>query len=249
MCLLALAYKVVPQYPVLLAANRDEFHDRPGLPPRPLAEGIWGGQDPRGGGTWLGVTAAGRVVGLTNLTPPHNVQPHARSRGLLCLDALALPRADALGPFLARAVQRDAYNEFNLLAADGLDACVASYVGGRLSVTPLPAGVHVIANRLPDDATDLKVARARQLIDPPADIDGAIAHLQSVCRDHGLRDDRADALCVHGDAHGTLSSSIIALGDRPASRRYLFAAGEPCLCEYQDMSRLIQAAKVVGHRS
>ncbi len=241
MCFLALLYKIVPECPVLVAANRDEYRDRPGLGPRRLAEGVWGGQDPRGGGTWLGVTAAGMVVGVTNLTPPRNVKPDARSRGLLCIDALKRPGAAGLPAFLAAAVSRQPYNEFNLLAADARDAFVASYVDGRLSLSPLTPGVHIIANHLPDDPADVKVARGRAIITRPADTDAAIAMLQAVCGDHGVRDDHADALCIHGDRHGTLSSTILALTNDRARRRYLFAPGEPCQTAYADFSELIRA--------
>ena len=58
------------------------------------------------------------------------------------------------------------------------------------------------------------------------------------CRDHGGRDDRADAICVHGHAHGTLSSTIIALhASTPARSIYLYADANPCSTDYRDLSR------------
>ena len=68
MCLIALAYKVHPRFPLILAANRDEFLDRPTEPAHwwKDAPDILAGRDQRAGGTWLGFTRNGRFAAITN---------------------------------------------------------------------------------------------------------------------------------------------------------------------------------------
>ena len=71
MCLIAFAIGMQPDMPLLLAANRDEFFDRPTAPwhrwALPCGAEVLGGRDLRDGGTWLGVSLSARVAMLTNV--------------------------------------------------------------------------------------------------------------------------------------------------------------------------------------
>ena len=77
MCLLALYYQTIPGAPLAVAANREEFFDRPFLPPRVLGSRCryLAGVDQRAGGTWLGVNQHGLLVAVTNR--PKAVTPDA----------------------------------------------------------------------------------------------------------------------------------------------------------------------------
>ena len=117
MCVLFVARDVHPRYPLLVASNRDEAHDRPTAPaalwtacPRVLA-----GRDLQAGGTWHGVTTGGRWGIVTNLRAPEWMHRQApRSRGALVADYLCGDAAPAA--FAARAAaDRAAYGGFNLL--------------------------------------------------------------------------------------------------------------------------------------
>src|SRR6185437_16423031 len=118
MCLILIAWQAHPSYPVVLAANRDEFQSRPAEPahwwhePRLLA-----GRDLAAGGTWLGVTQAGRFAALTNYRAPSQQRPDAPSRGRLVTHTLAgtLPIEEQLRVLQATA---GVYNGFNLLFGD-----------------------------------------------------------------------------------------------------------------------------------
>ncbi|HMC96436.1 MAG TPA: NRDE family protein, partial [Flavobacteriales bacterium] len=90
MCLIVLAYKVHPRYPLIVAANRDEFLDRPALPAHfwKDAPHILAGRDLKAGGTWLGITTAGRFAALTNYRDLRRPAVNGRSRGALVRDAL-----------------------------------------------------------------------------------------------------------------------------------------------------------------
>ena len=118
MCLIAFAIDTDPACPLLIAANRDEFHDRPTAPLHlwRLSSGavVAGGRDLRDGGTWLGLNDSGRVAMLTNV---RDVQPRpaARSRGELANRWLAggvswLELLDGLTP--------GDYGGFNLVVGD-----------------------------------------------------------------------------------------------------------------------------------
>ena len=90
MCLIVLAYNAHPRYPLLLAANRDEFHERPAAPAHfwTDAPDVLAGRDLQAGGTWLGLHRSGRFAALTNHRDLHRPPKQGPSRGLLVRDAL-----------------------------------------------------------------------------------------------------------------------------------------------------------------
>ena len=90
MCLILCAYEIHSRYRLVLAANRDEFYDRPtqGLAYWEDAPRILAGSDLKAHGTWLGVTRGGRLAAITNYREPHNIKTQAPSRGRLVSDFL-----------------------------------------------------------------------------------------------------------------------------------------------------------------
>src|SRR5437763_410084 len=89
MCVIFFAYRVDPEHPLILLANRDEFYARPSAP-ADWWEGesdIYAGRDLISGGTWLGVTRRGRFAAVTNYREPSAPQGQ-RSRGELAADFL-----------------------------------------------------------------------------------------------------------------------------------------------------------------
>ncbi|HET9820375.1 MAG TPA: NRDE family protein [Burkholderiaceae bacterium] len=120
MCLIGLALDAHPRHALVIAANRDEFHDRPAAPlawwqPAGNAPALLSGRDLEAGGTWMGVSRTGRLGLLTNVRAPHRRRHGAPSRGVLVTDWLATGRpADAVWPdFVARGC-----NPFNLIGGD-----------------------------------------------------------------------------------------------------------------------------------
>ena len=120
MCLLALALDDSRRFPLVLAANRDEFFARPASrlawwSPGGQAPDILSGRDLSAGGTWLGLTAAGRLAMLTNVRRPFPAEPDAPSRGLIVPQWLRgdLP-ADRFWPRVALS----GHAPFNLIAID-----------------------------------------------------------------------------------------------------------------------------------
>ncbi|MEI7783514.1 MAG: NRDE family protein [Betaproteobacteria bacterium] len=118
MCLIAFAIGAHARWPLLIAANRDEHFDRPTLPLQrwrtPAGSTLISGRDERAGGTWLGLSTAGRVAMLTNVREP-NMAPGARSRGELPLAWLESRRSAQ--SFLDE-LDTQAYSGFNLVIGD-----------------------------------------------------------------------------------------------------------------------------------
>lgn len=123
MCLIVLAWHVVPGVPVIACANRDEFYDRPAAPagPWPQAPHVIAGRDLQGGGSWMGVSVTGpsgpRFAALTNIRAPDERRDDAPSRGALVADYL---RGDLdAGAYVAElAARADPYNGYNLVLGD-----------------------------------------------------------------------------------------------------------------------------------
>jgi uncharacterized protein with NRDE domain len=119
MCLMVFAWRSHPDYPLILAANRDEFYLRRTRPAAwwGHAVSVLAGHDEEAGGTWLGITRRGRFAALTNVRAPSERNPHAPSRGTLVLSALQTPDSSATW-LESNAARMSAYNGFNLLLGD-----------------------------------------------------------------------------------------------------------------------------------
>jgi uncharacterized protein with NRDE domain len=117
MCLAAFALNAHPRFPLVIAANRDEFFARPAAPMAWWHSGgaeLLAGRDLSAGGAWFGLTRAGRLALLTNVREPERQNPLAPSRGELVPDWLASPLdAEAFSQTL-----KPGYNGFNLITAD-----------------------------------------------------------------------------------------------------------------------------------
>src|SRR5689334_17583921 len=90
MCIIAVAYRAHPNWPLIVAANRDERHDRPSEPLAPWSTDpvVVAGRDVLAGGTWLGVSGDGRFAAVSNVRSLVLSTPTGLSRGRLVLDFL-----------------------------------------------------------------------------------------------------------------------------------------------------------------
>jgi uncharacterized protein with NRDE domain len=149
MCLILLAHRAHPDFPLVVAANRDEWFRRPTAPAGfwPDAPEVFAGRDLEQQGTWLGITRSGRFAALTNYRDPASNRPDAPSRGALVSAFLRSPASP--GEYLER-LQHDAarYNGFSLLAGDGATLCYFSNREGE--VRSLEPGVYGLSNSLLD---------------------------------------------------------------------------------------------------
>ena len=151
MCLAIFAIDVRDDWPLIVLANRDEFHARPTQSMQPWADApeILAGRDLQAGGTWLGIDTRARLALLTNVRDPKNVKHNAPSRGKLAETFL---RGNQSAQAYLKALAPDAmrYNGFNLVLIDADQRkWHASNYQEPLSAT-LPTGVHGLSNALFD---------------------------------------------------------------------------------------------------
>jgi uncharacterized protein with NRDE domain len=157
-CLALIALEAHPQLPLVIAANRDEFHARAAVPAHWWDDGTLAGVDLEGGGTWLGVTRAGRWALVTNYREGAPRDPKAPSRGMLVTRALA-ERTPPLVCAANIAADGRGYHGYNLLLGE---VASAAYTSNRASgAVALGAGIHGLSNHLLDTPWP-KVVHAKQ---------------------------------------------------------------------------------------
>lgn len=157
MCLVTFAWQAHARYPLIVAANRDEWRQRPTAPAHEW-DGIYAGRDLQAGGTWMGITRAGRFAALTNVRAPNEPSAGLRSRGELVVNYLQ----SACEPldFLA-ALDAAAYAGFNLLA--GTRTSLAYFGSQRGEIREVAAGVHGLSNHRLDEPWP-KVERSKAVL-------------------------------------------------------------------------------------
>lgn len=160
MCLIVFAYEYHPKYRLVLAANRDEYFERP-----TLRAGFWrdnptvlAGRDLQSGGTWLGVTTTGRLAAVTNYRDPEWHVPEPLSRGFLAADYLTgnIPPAE-YREYLKTSGYR--YDGFNILFGDR--SGMFYYSNRSLAENTVSSGIHGLSNHLLDTPWP-KVATAKE---------------------------------------------------------------------------------------
>ena len=225
MCLIFLAWKHHSAYPLVVAANRDEFYARP--TERAAfwedAPGLLAGRDLSGGGTWLGVTREGRFAALTNHRSGDAGATDAPTRGRLVSDFLlsdTTPRA-FVGSLVSRAGE---YNGFNLLAGDRETLLWYSNRGGE--PRDLGPGIYGVSNALLDTPWP-KVQRGKGAFETLLDGGGvdsaAMLDLladRETARDGALPDtgiglsrERAlSPIFIEAGDYGTRSSTVLVVG-------------------------------------
>ena len=173
MCLLAILYQQIPEAPVAIAANREEFFDRPFLPPR--VEGTrcryLAGIDQRAGGTWLGVNEYGLVVAVTN-RPKAVVPENPRSRGLLCCDLLEIASITEAAVHVRRNLVSGHYAGANFVLVSA-EAGVIFEAGDTLCESPMRQGLHLVTNGPANDPADPRQQLAREMFAAAAPSDTA----------------------------------------------------------------------------
>ena len=237
MCLIVFAWQVVPGAPLIAAANRDEFYDRPAAAACAWPENpkVFGGRDLQGGGSWMGITQEGpygaRFAALTNIRGPQERRTDAPSRGALVADYLAgdLSAEDYIGKI---AKGSEAYNGFNLVLGDREKLYWYSNRGGddARNGKELAPGIYGISNSLLDEPWP-KVVRTKaqfaSLLCQGAPEDAFFEMLADTTRapdmrlpDTGIELDLErvlSAVCIETIGYGTRTSTVVKLyNDAPA---------------------------------
>jgi uncharacterized protein with NRDE domain len=149
MCLLLISYNSHPLYKLIIAANRDEFYNRPTEKARfwDSAPFLLGGKDLQAGGTWLGITKRGRFAAITNYREPQNVKKDSPSRGKLVTSFLENNTSlENFVKFLYSTVEE--YNGYNLLYMEAGEVFYFSNkAGNNILLSP---GIYALSNHLLD---------------------------------------------------------------------------------------------------
>jgi uncharacterized protein with NRDE domain len=237
MCLIVFAWQVVPGVPLIAAANRDEFYDRPASAASywPEHPNVYAGRDLKFGGSWMGITDGGahgsRFAALTNIRGPQERRPDAPSRGELVANYLAgeLSPADYIASIADGA---GTYNGFNLVLGDRDRLYWFSNRGGadERNGKALEPGIYGISNGLLDSPWP-KVLRTKaqfaSLLCQGAPEDAYFEMLADTTRapdmrlpDTGVEIDlerSLSAVCIETPGYGTRTSTVVKLyADAPA---------------------------------
>jgi uncharacterized protein with NRDE domain len=222
-CLLFLAYNAHPSYPLIIAANRDEFYNRPTAPVAFWDDNpnILAGRDLKEGGTWLGITRAGRIAAITNFRDFEAVKANAPSRGLLVSEYLL--GSDEPVEYLRDLKDKaGAYSGFNIVVGTVRDLYYFSNMDGN--ILKIPKGFHGLCNNFLNTPWP-KVERAKESLgtiiseneDPP------FKAIFDVLADRSRPDDSLlpdtgiglewerllSAIFVKSEGYGTRSSTVI----------------------------------------
>lgn len=222
MCLIVIAWRARDDLPLVVAANRDEWRDRPASPAHwwPEHPQLLAGRDLQAGGTWMGATRAGRFAAVTNFRDPSERRTTALSRGALVTEFLL--GSEAPEGYVARLAQRAGrYNGFNLIAGDGESLF---YFGSRSGeARAIEPGVHGLSNHLLDEPWP-KVVRGRMAMEDALRDDDPFPRLLAMLSDpQGAPDAalpetgvgvawerRLACALITGEDYGTRCSTLLA---------------------------------------
>jgi uncharacterized protein with NRDE domain len=205
MCVVAIALQAHPEWQLIVAGNRDEYHDRPSAP---LAvwddgSGIVAGRDMVSGGSWMGVSSAGRFAVVTNIRNADGPDPEKRSRGALVADWLqhsALPKGV------------DWFNPFNLIVSDK-DKAMLLFNRPTPASLSLAPGIHGLSNAVPDEHWPRKDRLIKAMTLWAEDSPDQPDLLLDVLHDEKLPDRDAHPLFIRSPVYGTRCSTVIAIGN------------------------------------
>jgi hypothetical protein len=241
MCLLAIQYQLVPESPVLVAANREERYDRPSTPPsiqsgKPRA---LCGIDQQAGGTWLGVNQHGMFVAACNRRK-WDTPSSPPSRGALCRELLRAGSAREAADRAVDELTTGNYDGVNFVCADAESGWVV-HGGDEVNVVEMEEGLSIIANSDVNDTRDPRVALARRLLTLQT-LDSPVKFLAVASKVFARppSPEGRPTIIVRNAEFGTVSSTLISLGKKPRDAIYQFAPGPPDRCKYEDYSPLLR---------
>jgi uncharacterized protein with NRDE domain len=236
LCTLILLRRPGHEWPLLVAANRDELASRPAEPPArhwPDRPEVTAGLDEQAGGSWLGLNDWGVMAAVLNRRGSLGPAEGKRSRGELVLEALDHADANAAAEALA-ALDPHAYRPFNLVVADATAAFWIRHGGDENIVTrPIGEGLTMLTSGEPNDAACARTRRYRSLFEradlpDPARGDWSTWRLLLGSRASETGEARDAMYIVTDGEYGTRSSSLVALPEDPLEKPvWLFAEGAP----------------------
>ncbi len=232
MCILFIALSQHPDYPVIIAANRDEFHHRPTRSSDfwPEHPDLLAGKDLDAGGTWMGISRNGRIAALTNIRDPKHQHPAPRTRGELVVNFLNAD-INSTDYALQLRASKDYYNGYNLLFGDIRLPSPNLWVYNNYTdeLNSLTSGCHGLSNaslNTPWPKLSQGVEALSQYCQQhhPCQKDALFSLLQNrqQAPDHQLPDTgvpldwerRLSSIFIEGQDYGTRSSTLLLLNNQ-----------------------------------
>ena len=223
MCIIAFSINEHPDYPLIMAANRDEFYERPTEYAHWWdGQQVLAGKDLKGGGTWLGITKTGKVAAVTNYRDPKNIREDAKTRGNLTTNFLIHDDEDIEGYLKQLNAEGGDYNGFNLLLFKGNQGFHLSNYEGKIN--HLAVGSHVLSNSLLNTPWP-KAVRLKSNFDQVIKSEFSHESLLNILQDDVLAQDdqlpdtgipyewekAISSICIRKDGYGTCCSTIITI--------------------------------------
>jgi len=241
MCTLIVLDEVVPGYPLIVAANRDELYGRRSLAPQLLTipgRNYIAPIDEVRGGTWIGVGDGGWFVGITNQDDGHH-DDNKLSRGQVVRQLLECGNHTAAARILSE-LNPKWFNPFNLVfGRPGAMFLTRVLEGQSVEMQPMPTGFNVISNDCWGDRYAEKTEWTKRMA-WSLTMDPYVGDIQTVCTrlcitlashfsHRQAKDDPFQAICVHADEHsfGTVSSSLITVSNQGVAE-YWYKEGPAC---------------------
>ena len=241
MSLVAVVYQLVPEAPVLVAANREEEFDR--VCPTPTIQSgkprIMASFDPQTNGTFLGVNQQGMFVGAVRrrkFTLPHN----PRSRGALCKELLRCGSARQAVDLAMEELHTGQYEGVNFVMADS-DSAWAVHGGNDLNVVEMNEGLNIIGESDLNDSRDERVKLAHRLLTLQT-LDSPVKFLAVASKVFARTPSTPGrpSMVVRNDNFGTVSSTLISLGKKPRDAIYQYSKGAPDKNKFEDYSPMLR---------
>jgi len=225
MCLIVFAVNAHPDYRLILAANRDEFYERP-----TSVAGYWedhptilGGRDLRAKGTWMAVSKSGQFGAITNYRDLQNIRKEAKSRGDLPVNYL-LNSESAQEYLTGLSANAGDYNGFNLLLFDGTSMHHFSNYEGKIN--SLESGIHGVSNALLDTSWP-KVDKLKEEFSQVIASDFSPDELLKLLQDETLAEDNKlpdtgvghdlekmlSAIHIKSEKYGTCCSTVLTISN------------------------------------
>lgn len=240
MCTIILLQKVFENYPLIVAANRDEAFDRPALGPRILNKEhqIIGAQDQVSKGTWLAYSKkTNSIAAITNESDHYN--PNLKSRGHLVSNALMNNNFN---------IDSSLYNKFNLIVSTIEKSHI--YFGhgqSKMYSKDLKSGISIITNNFFSLKSSIKQdflrQETRKIVEKYYDNPNFTyikEELFALLSSHDILDvddTLKSTVCIHDENWGTRSSTIMALGD---SLEYWHSEDAPCKSKLKNYNYLME---------
>lgn len=236
MCTVVILRRPDHDWPLLIAANRDEMKDRHSAAPArhwPDRPDVIAGMDELAGGTWLGMNDDGLVACVLNRVGTLGSHPDYRSRGELPLEALDHAEAEMAADAFED-LNPEAYRPFNLIVADHANAWWVKNDGVAIQVSEIGDGLSMLSardlNDTNSDRVKLHLPRFRSAPAPDPEQDDWMAWTALMSSRKSLTDARG-AMQIETDmGFETVSSSLIAVSkpwDKSRKNVWKYCQGKP----------------------